>query len=189
VTAAPVACPRCGRPLDHARLVSGPQVCPLCRGRFDAVRFVPPPPDTQVPRLAQAGPGGATACPLHPGNAAVGTCERCGVFACALCRIEADGRALCPACFERLSAAGALPSLLASYRDYGRAQYLLVLLGLVVIFLGPVTGPASAYYGRKALAQRRAAGEPEGRLGVWALFVLGAAQAAAGAWIYVWIAT
>jgi hypothetical protein len=107
----------------------------------------------------------------------VGNCGRCGVFTCALCRIETDGRALCPSCFERLGDTGELPSLVSRYRDFARAQYLVTLLGLLFFFLGPVTAPASAYYGTKALAQMRASGEAGGRIRVWALFVLGAAEA------------
>jgi hypothetical protein len=171
-----VACPRCGRPLEHAGIMSGTQVCPLCGGSFEAVRFNPPAPDASVPRVAEAGPEGAHACPLHAGNAAVGNCARCGVFTCAVCRIEVEGRILCPACFERLADAGELPSLVSSYRDYGRAQYLIALLGLPFFFLGLVTGPASVYYGTKALAQMREAGEPGGRARVWALFALGATE-------------
>ena len=189
MTGPAVACPRCGRSLDHARLVSGPQSCPLCTGRFEAVRFDPPPPDTSVPRLAEAGPEGAQACPVHPGNAVVGTCGRCGVFTCALCRVEADARVLCPPCFERLADAGELPSLVSTYRDYGRAQYIVALLGLLFFFLGPVTGPASAYYGTKALAQARAAGEAGALPRVVALFVLGALETIGGVAFYVWVAT
>lgn len=189
MTAPAVACPRCGRPLDHAGLVSGTQSCPLCRGRFEAVRFDPPPPDTSVPRLAEAGPEGAQACPVHPGNAVVGTCGRCGVFTCALCRVEAEGRVLCPACFERLADAGELPSLVTTYRDYGRAQYIVALLGLLFFFLGPVTGPASIYFGTKALAQARASGDAGTRLGVYALFALGALETIGGVAFYVWVAT
>jgi hypothetical protein len=188
VTSPPqVACPRCGRPVDHARLVSGRQTCPLCRGRFEAVRFNPAAPDTSVPRVAEAGPDGAHACPVHAGNAATGNCGRCGVFTCALCRIEVEGRVLCPACFERLQDAGELRSLVSSYRDYGRAQYIMVILGLLFFFLGIVTGPASAYYGKKALGQMRAAHEVDGRWRVFALFALGAVEAVGGAAFFVWI--
>jgi hypothetical protein len=176
MTSGAVACPRCGRPLDHAAVVSGPQTCPLCRGAFDAVRFDPPVLEASVRRMAEAGPQGAQACPVHPDNAAVGNCSRCGVFACALCWIETDGRVLCPSCFERLAEAGELPSLATGYRDYGRAQSQLVLVGLVLFPLGLITGPSSIYYGAKALAQRKSWGE-QGRFpGIWALFVIGAAQ-------------
>jgi len=153
------------------------------------VRFDPPAPDAAVPRVAEAGPAGAQACPLHPGNAVVGTCGRCGVFTCALCRVEVEARALCPACFERLADAGELPSLVTTYRDFGRAQYIVALLGLLFFFLGPVTGPASVYYGTKALAQGRASGEAAPRLGVYALFALGALETIGGIAFYVWVAT
>jgi hypothetical protein len=189
VTPPAVACPRCGRPLDHKHLVTGTRACPLCKARFEAVRFDPPPPDTTVPRVAEAGPEGAQACPVHPANAVVGTCGRCGVFTCALCRVEADGRVLCPACFDRLADAGELPSLVTTYRDFGRAQYLVALLGLLFFFLGPVTGPASIYYGTKALALARASGEAGPRLGVLALFALGALETIGGVAFYVWVVT
>jgi hypothetical protein len=182
------ACPRCGRPLDHAALVSGPQTCRLCDGRFEAIRFDPPAPDVEVTRVSEAGPQAAHPCPAHPGNVASDHCSRCGVFACALCRIETDGLLLCPACFERLADAGELPSLVASYRDFGRAQALLVVLGLLFFFLAPVTGPASVYYGRKALAQRRAMQVEPRSAAVFALYLLGAAQALGGAALLVWLA-
>jgi hypothetical protein len=100
-----------------------------------------------------------------------------------------EARALCPACFDRLADAGELPSLVTTYRDFGRAQYIVALLGLVFFFLGPVTGPASAYYGTKALAQAGASGDTGTRLGVFALFVLGALETIGGVAFYVWLAT
>jgi hypothetical protein len=183
------ACPRCGRPLDHAAIVSGVQTCRLCRGRFEAIRFDPPPPDVAVARVPEAGPEATHPCPAHPGNAATVHCSRCGVFACALCRIETDGMVLCPACFERLADAGELPSLVSSYRDHGRAQALLVLLGFVFFFLAPVTGPASIYYGTRALEQRRAMQVELQRGAVYALYGVGVAQAIAGIAFFVWIAS
>lgn len=183
------ACPRCGRPLEHAAIVSGIQTCRLCRGRFQAIRFDPPALDASVPRVAEAGPEAAHPCPAHPGNAASVHCSRCGVFACALCRIDTDGLVLCPACFERLADAGELPSLVASYRDHGRAQALLVLLGLLFFFLAPVTGPASIYYGSRALEQRRAMQVEPRRGAVFALYAVGALQALAGIAFLVWLAT
>jgi hypothetical protein len=111
------------------------------------------------------------------------------VFACTLCRIETDGQVLCPACFERLADAGELPSLVSSYRDHGRAQALLVLLGFLFFFLAPVTGPASIYYGTRALEQRRALQVELQRGAVYALYGVGVAQAIAGIAFFVWIAS
>jgi hypothetical protein len=174
------ACPRCGNEIDRGAILSNPVSCPVCLREFEAVLFAPPPPNVSVPRVAEAGPEGANPCVHHPGNVAAEHCTRCGVFMCALCRIETDGRVLCPACFERLVAAGELPSLVAHYRDYGHMQLSLAILGLVLIFVGPVAGPVSIYYGAKGLAQRKAAGDDPRRNRTWALFALGALEAVAG---------
>ena len=93
------------------------------------MRFDPPERDSRAVSVAEGGPGGATACAQHRGNVAVANCERCGVFMCAVCRIDSDGLALCPGCFDRLSAEGQLPSARASYRDYGRMSGTLAVLG------------------------------------------------------------
>jgi hypothetical protein len=180
-----VSCPRCDRPLELEGLVSGPQACPLCHGRFEAVRFDPPEPDTRVRRLAESGPEAASPCPLHPGNAARAHCARCGVFTCDRCRVELSDRVVCPACFERL--ADELPELVVSYRDYARLQQLVLLLGLFVLPVGPVAGPASIYCGVKALAQRRRAGDVGTPPGVWLSFLLGAAVSVGGVAALVWI--
>src|SRR4051812_35197337 len=40
-------------------------------------------------------------CAAHPNNAAVGVCQRCGTYMCALCRTRWHDRTLCPACVLR----------------------------------------------------------------------------------------
>ena len=142
------------------------------------MRFDPPERDSRAVSVAEGGPGGSTACAQHRGNAAVANCERCGVFMCALCRIDSDGLALCPGCFDRLSAEGQLPSARVSYRDYGRMSGTLAVLGIVLSFVAIVAGPAAVYYGIKGLRQKREMGETEGRVGVWLAIVLGALEGA-----------
>jgi hypothetical protein len=167
------ACPFCAVTLDVRVLVSGRQTCPGCRRGFEAVRFDPPAPDLGIKRLAEAGPEGGQACANHAGNLAPGHCTRCGIFICGLCRIEADAQVLCPACFERLVDEGALPSAVIHYRDYGRMAIVLAVLGLLVIFVGPVAGPGAIYYGVRALRQGEAMRSQESRAGIWAAMVLG----------------
>ncbi len=145
---------------------SGSQQCARCGGFFEATRFEPPAPTSSVRALEQAGPEGGAACAAHPGNAAVGHCGRCGVFMCDLCRIETDGQALCPGCFDRLSAEGALPSARLTFRDYGRMGSTLVLLGVLCLVI-PVFGPGAVYAGIQGLRQRKRIGE--GSAG-WAWF-------------------
>jgi hypothetical protein len=174
------ACPRCDNEIDPGALLSNPVSCPVCLREFEALLFEPPAADVSVPRVAEAGPDGAHPCGHHPGNVASEHCGRCGVFMCRLCRIDIDGRILCPACFERLADGGALPSLVAHYRDYSHMQFSLALLGLVLVFIGPVAGPASVYYGVKGLRQKEAMGDPGGRVRAWVLFALAAVETVAG---------
>jgi uncharacterized Zn finger protein (UPF0148 family) len=176
------ACPRCGSDIDRGAIVGSFVSCPVCLRDFEAVVFDPPAPDASVARLAEAGPEGANPCGHHPGNVASDHCSRCGVFMCALCRIDVDGRVLCPACFERMAEARELPVLLAHYRDYSVLQLHLVILGFLIIFVGPVTGPASVYYGLRGLEQRKAMDDSRGRVLAVALFFLAAVQLLGGLW-------
>jgi hypothetical protein len=75
-----------------------------------------------VRREAEQGEG---ACVAHPGNVAVGTCQRCGNFTCAVCRTRWRGQRLCLACVER-----ALASRVASPEE-ARAHYLQALWSLI----------------------------------------------------------
>ena len=175
------SCPRCGRVrLDPAAMTAGPQTCPSCGQRFEAMPFDPSPPAPPEPvrSVAEAGPEGAVPCALHAGNAAEGSCSRCGVLMCALCRTDADGLALCPGCFERLRAAGELPSFLTRYPNYRGRALLLGWVGCLLYFAGILTGPVVLFYAAKAFGQRRARGEREGLPGILLAVVLGLLQIA-----------
>jgi len=178
------ACPRCGRGLGPAALRSGLVRCVACGGSFEATAFDPPPPQYSVARLAEAGPGGATACAQHPGNAVVGHCERCGVLMCGMCRIEADRMSLCPACFERLSDEGALSSTRVVVRDHARFAQTLAICGLLLGVTGVVTGPAAIYYGVRAYAHKKALGELEETWRLWLVVFLALTQLALSLWFY-----
>lgn len=172
------ACPRCGAEVDVSRLVGGEQVCPRCRRPYLAAPFTPPAPRrTPVASLAEAGPGGAVPCGLHAGNAAVASCVRCGVFMCALCRIEADGQELCPACFDRLSAEGVLSLSRTRIRDYRGLSLALGFLGLFC-FAGILTGPLTLYLVHRGVRQKRQMRESEGGPTLFVAAVLGVLQIA-----------
>jgi hypothetical protein len=174
------ACPHCARPIEVQKLVSGAQTCPWCRRPYEAVVFDPPPPDLSVPRLAEAGPEATHACANHAGNVAVTHCTRCGIFMCALCRIHADAMVLCPACFDRLVAEGALPSAIATYRDHGRQATMLVLMGILIIVVAPIAGPAAIYYARKQLKQLTAMKQEGGRAAMYVVQILAVLEALFG---------
>jgi hypothetical protein len=152
-------CPRCRTALDRSRLTSGRQVCAQCRGSFEAVAFDPPETRPVVQGIEHAGPEGTTACASHRGNAAVANCGRCGVFMCELCRIDTDGMVLCPACFDRLSAEGALASARTTFRDYGRMGATYLVAGLLFwVFAAPL-GVGAVYAGIQEIRQQARIGE------------------------------
>jgi hypothetical protein len=156
-------CPHCEAPLDLGRLMTGLQRCAVCGRPFQAARFAAPVRPVAVKAMIEAAGEGGTACASHPGNASTSNCQRCGVFMCSLCEIDADEMKLCPACFDRLSAEGALASTRTTFRDYGRQASTLALAGVPLMAFGVVLGPAAAFYGIRSLRQLRAMGESGGR--------------------------
>jgi hypothetical protein len=177
------ACPRCGAQLFLGDLAPGPQRCPACLLDFEAMPLAPPAPRLVVSAMAEAGPGGAVPCAQHAGNVAVASCSRCGVFICALCRVQVDGRELCPACFDRLSAEGALPSVRGRLRNWRGFALLSGFGGCWLYFLGLLTGPLTIYLAIQAQRQRRQLEESDGLGGVILAFVLGFLQIAISLWL------
>jgi hypothetical protein len=172
------ACPLCGGEIDLSILSAGEQICPRCLRPYVATPFTPPEPyRPPVESLAAAGPDGAVPCGRHAGNAAVASCARCGVFMCTLCRIEADGQELCPACFDRLSAEGALWTSRLQMRDYRGLSLGVGFLGLFC-FTGLLTGPLTFYLIYRGIQQRRKIGEKDGTPTFLAAALLGTLQIA-----------
>lgn len=155
----PVACPLCNKALPEP--VSGRVRCPECNRPFEAMSFNPPQLVPRARRLSEAGPAAANACGRHQENVAVGTCGRCGVFLCELCRLECDGMDLCPGCFERLAAAEELPSLRRSRRNYPGMVALWLLSGVLMWPLMPVMGIVGLVYSVLGLRQTRRDGDRE----------------------------
>jgi hypothetical protein len=174
------SCPHCRGDLDHAHILSGRQFCPLCRHDFEATKFDPPRRLTPTRALSEAGPEGATACGNHPGNAASANCERCGIFMCELCRIDSDSMVLCPACFERLGAEGALPSGRTRFKDYGRMGFTWVLAGILIWFAALPLGLGAVYAGIRGLRQKSRIGEGSAAR-CWTVIVLGTVEAVGSA--------
>ena len=98
-----ISCPRCRQKLREEQVRTGPQTCPWCGGGYTAVRFSAPEAKVVLPELAGVGPAAGAPCARHARNQADHACSRCGQFMCSLCRIDADGQAYCPPCYERLT--------------------------------------------------------------------------------------
>jgi hypothetical protein len=174
------ACPHCGASLLVELVAAGEQHCVACTRAFEAMPFSPPNVRLVVQGIAEAGPAGAVPCAQHSGNAAVANCSRCGVFMCNLCRVQIDGRELCPACFDRLAAEGVLPSARSRVRNYRGLAVLMGLGGCWMYFLSLITGPLTIYLAIQAQRQRRRLQETDGLLTVIATFALGVMQILVG---------
>jgi hypothetical protein len=91
--------------------------CPNCRDPL----YEPPT------RLSRPARPGESVCAVHPGREAVGSCGRCGNYACEVCRTPWRDASLCAACVDRiLEKREALP---AQVRAHKRQAILAVWLG------------------------------------------------------------
>jgi hypothetical protein len=153
--------------------VDGERRCPRCKKPFAAHLFDPvvDPGPMVIPVSAQ---GESTPCARHARNAAESSCHRCGAFMCALCRIDSDDLSLCPGCFERLSAEGALPSARTTYKDYGRMSVHAFYLCILFWPLSIIAGPIAVWYGIVGLRASRQPGVNISRARCWVGIVFGA---------------
>lgn len=151
-------CPRCSVALTADWIRTGAITCPYCSGAFEATAFNPPPRRQIVTtEVMTVGPDGANACANHTRNAATASCQRCGLFICALCDMDVGAGSYCPTCFERVRTEGTLQSAARRYRDFATMARSAAIAGLFfsIMLLGLPFGAAAVYYGVKARKQRR----------------------------------
>jgi hypothetical protein len=167
------ACPRCKAPLRPEDLRTGTQFCPQCAGPFEAVRFDPVKPVVAVPALAGVGPTTSAPCARHVRNQAVASCGRCGQFMCSLCRIDAEGNAYCPPCFDRLSAEGAIPGGAMQFTNYaGLARFCLVCsYSMFFSFFAPITSPLGIFFSVKGIQDKKRRNEEDGIVGLYVVLL------------------
>lgn len=151
------SCPRCRAVLAPEVLHDGAVTCPNCGGTFEARVFHPPQRSARVLQLAQAGPEGAVSCANHPRNAAVASCDRCGILICSLCQLDVESGVYCPACFERLAQEGAIETARNRFRDYGSLAAVWGVVGLFTFFMfaSIPLGIVSLVYAGKAIRRRQ----------------------------------
>jgi uncharacterized paraquat-inducible protein A len=150
-------CPRCNVPLTSDWIRSGIVTCPYCSRAFEATAFHPPERKQQLVEMAAVTPDGTVnACANHAGNAATASCQRCGLFICALCDMNVGSGSYCPSCFDRVRSEGKLPAA-RRYRDYASMARTTAIFGLLFWSIG--LGPVTIYYAVKGRRQRRADGQ------------------------------
>ena len=173
-------CPHCSVALTKDWVRTGTIICPYCSLSFVATAFDPPQRKPRTVAVVESCPEGANACANHPGNAAVTSCQRCGLFVCSLCDMNIGDGSLCPACFDRVRAEGALRGAATRYLDYGSMARLSALAGVIFsfLFLGIPIGALTVYYARKGAKQRREDGDSAA--GMMFILIVGILEILAG---------
>lgn len=166
------SCPRCRAFKRHEDLKTGTQLCSNCGGSFDAVRFEPMKPSIAIPSVVGAGPETSAPCARHARNQAVASCARCGQFMCSLCRIDADGNAYCPPCFDRLSTEGSMPGGALRVKNFSGLASACLVTSWLVIFVSPISSSAGIYFCAKGLKEKRSRNEADGVARLYFLMVL-----------------
>jgi len=154
-------CPRCHAKLTADWIRTGIVQCPDCRRSFEATAFTPVVRHLRVAEVATAGPTEANACANHARNAAVTSCQRCGLLICALCDMNVGSGSYCPSCFDRLRTEGSDPVLAMKRRDFRGMARVATIVGIFPFaVIGWVFGILSLHYLSKARKQLAARGEP-----------------------------
>ncbi|HEY0141469.1 MAG TPA: hypothetical protein VGF48_11285 [Thermoanaerobaculia bacterium] len=154
-----LSCPRCTAQLFPQSVRSGENYCTFCSSEFEATTFRPPqrrPP--VVTQIEVSGPEEAAACANHARNAAVTSCQRCGLLICSLCDMNVGDGSYCPSCFERVRADGTSRMAVTRYRDHAGIARLAVLAGFLFFCVAPLFSPLALWFGRKGIRQRREEG-------------------------------
>jgi hypothetical protein len=136
------------------------------------VRFDPIKPVVAVPQLAGVGVEAAAPCARHSRNQAVASCSRCGQFMCSLCRIDAEGSAYCPPCFDRLSTEGVIPGGEMRVKNYAGYASVCLMASFFMFFIAPVSGAVGIFFCVKGLKDKGRRNEKDGVLRLYFLLVL-----------------
>ena len=114
----------------------------------------------------------AAPCARHSRNQAVASCSRCGQFMCSLCRIDAEGSAYCPPCFDRLSTEGVIPGGEMRVKNYAGYASVCLMAGFFMFFISPISGGVGIYFCVQGLKDKRRRNEKDGVFRLYFLLVI-----------------
>lgn len=149
-------CPICKTPLQPESVRTGTIRCGSCLREFEGTAFQPREVQhASVEVVTETPDGVAAACANHARNAAVSSCNRCGLFICTLCEMNVGGATYCPSCFDFTRNAGTLQGGGKRFRDFATMAVTAAVVGLFCAF--PVA-PFAVYWAIKGIRQRREEG-------------------------------
>lgn len=147
MSAAALPCDACGAAFPEAPV--GPAAfvpCPVCGVACWLERF---PAHDRPPEAAAAAESvreaGEAACFFHAGKRAAVSCDRCGVFLCALCDLPLGKEHLCPRCLETGVAKRKLPDLENHRFLHDRLALSLAVAPLLIFYFTLFTAPAAVF--------------------------------------------
>ena len=127
---------------------------------------------------------GESACFAHEDKRAVASCDSCGRFVCALCRIEWGSRVLCPAC---VNSAGKRTDLLVRSRSNFDTMALAIALASGLLFtLSLFTAPISIYLAVRAFRAPRSL-VPRTMARAWIALVISVLELGGWGWLLVYM--
>jgi hypothetical protein len=119
--------------------------CPACRQKVQVIAF-PAIAGKRMGAVPEAVIAETEAsCFFHPESRAAVPCDQCGRFLCRLCDIEADGRHLCPACFQAGVAANQLGNIETRRTMYDTMALALATIPALLIWPVIVGAPAALF--------------------------------------------
>ena len=154
-------CHSCKSSINLDLLASTNYICENCHSSFTAVKFNSVKHVEKV-QSVDFDPSLKTPCAKHSRNLAVAGCVRCGSFICALCKIDSDGKTLCPQCFDKLSGQGELASTVKKIKNYSGMANICIFCGVILSPVGIMFGSAGIYYCIKGIKDKRKRAEKDG---------------------------
>ncbi len=100
---------------------------------------------TATPTKTEGIAEGESSCFFHPQKRAIVSCDECGRFLCALCRVEFGNRNICPACIDTGMRKGNLPALEMTRRRFDSIALGVATLPAILIWPTLISGPVAIY--------------------------------------------
>ena len=123
---------------------NGPFKCPGCSSQYFASVFPAALYGIEQGKRGELVIGEEASCFNHPGHAAVVACGECGIYLCALCDLEIEGRHLCPSCLNKVA------DKLATVKDkcvlHDEIALSMSILPILIYFSMVITAPACIIY-------------------------------------------